>query len=82
MNLKRAVLILFALNLLDALVTVFWVKGGLAPSFGLNPLLGAQFYYFVVGLVIVCLAVLVMRRSNPDLARPFRTHIEYAASGR
>jgi branched-subunit amino acid ABC-type transport system permease component len=33
------------------------VKGGLAPSFGLNPLLGAQFYYFVVGAVIVCLAV-------------------------
>jgi branched-chain amino acid transport system permease protein len=32
------------------------VKGGLAPSFGLNPLLGAQFYYFVVGVVIVCLA--------------------------
>src|SRR6266851_2146832 len=32
------------------------VKGGLAPSFGLNPLLGVQFYYFVVGVVIVCLA--------------------------
>src|SRR6266567_37667 len=32
------------------------VKGGLASSFGLNPLLGAQFYYFVVGVVIVCLA--------------------------
>src|SRR5579859_6860882 len=33
------------------------VKGGLASSFGLNPLLGVQFYYFVVGIVIVCLAV-------------------------
>jgi branched-subunit amino acid ABC-type transport system permease component len=32
------------------------VKGGLASSFGLNPLLGAQFYYFVLGTVIVCLA--------------------------
>jgi len=32
------------------------VKGGLASSFGLNPLLGVQFYYFVVGMVIVCLA--------------------------
>jgi branched-subunit amino acid ABC-type transport system permease component len=31
------------------------VKGGLASSFGLNPLIGAQFYYFVVGSVIVCL---------------------------
>ena len=32
MNLSRAILILFALNLLDALVTVFWVQGGLAPE--------------------------------------------------
>jgi hypothetical protein len=31
-NLSRAVVLLFALNLLDALVTVFWVKGGLAPE--------------------------------------------------
>ncbi|HEX8967164.1 MAG TPA: ABC transporter permease, partial [Chloroflexota bacterium] len=31
------------------------VKGGLAPSFGLNPLLGNEFYYFVLGTVIVCL---------------------------
>src|SRR5205085_7887034 len=32
------------------------VKGGLAPSFGLNPLLGDQFYYFVVAPVVVCLS--------------------------
>jgi branched-chain amino acid transport system permease protein len=31
------------------------VKGGLAPSFGLNPLLGDQFYYFVVFVTLVCL---------------------------
>jgi branched-chain amino acid transport system permease protein len=31
------------------------VKGGLVPSFGLNPLLGNQFYYFVLFTVIVCL---------------------------
>lgn len=33
------------------------VKGGLTPSFGLNPLLGDQFYYFVVFVVAMCLAV-------------------------
>ena len=31
------------------------VKGGLQPSFGLNPLLGDQFYYFVLAIVLVCL---------------------------
>jgi branched-chain amino acid transport system permease protein len=31
------------------------VKGGLVPSFGLNPLLGDQFYYFIVVVVLVCL---------------------------
>jgi hypothetical protein len=31
-NFSRAVLILFALNLLDAFVTIFWVHGGLAPE--------------------------------------------------
>jgi branched-subunit amino acid ABC-type transport system permease component len=31
------------------------VKGGLQPSFGLNPLLGDQFYYFVVVVVLLCL---------------------------
>jgi branched-chain amino acid transport system permease protein len=33
------------------------VKGGLVPSFGLNPLIGAQFYYFVLISILVCLAV-------------------------
>jgi branched-chain amino acid transport system permease protein len=33
------------------------LKGGLQPSFGLNPLLGDQFYYFVLGVVVVCLLV-------------------------
>jgi branched-chain amino acid transport system permease protein len=33
------------------------VKGGLVPSFGLNPLLGDQFYYFIVFVVLACLAV-------------------------
>ncbi|HLZ27279.1 MAG TPA: ABC transporter permease [Chloroflexota bacterium] len=32
------------------------VKGGLQPSFDINPLLGDQFYYFVLGVVLVCLA--------------------------
>jgi branched-chain amino acid transport system permease protein len=32
------------------------VKGGLVPSFGLNPLLGDQFYYFVLITIVVCLA--------------------------
>ena len=32
------------------------VRGGLAPSFGLNPLLGEQFYYFVLIIVALCLA--------------------------
>ncbi|TME29192.1 MAG: hypothetical protein E6I75_22610 [Chloroflexi bacterium] len=31
------------------------VKGGLVPSFGLNPLVGDQFYYFVIAIVLVCL---------------------------
>src|SRR5438874_2500109 len=31
------------------------VKGGLVPSFGLNPLLGDQFYYFILIVVAVCL---------------------------
>src|SRR5438105_7510094 len=31
------------------------VKGGLVPSFGLNPLVGVQFYYFVIAIVLVCL---------------------------
>ncbi|HEY3058514.1 MAG TPA: ABC transporter permease [Chloroflexota bacterium] len=33
------------------------VKGGLQPSFGLNPLIGSEFYYFVLGVVVVCLAL-------------------------
>ena len=33
------------------------VKGGLQPSFGLNPLMGNQFYYFIVFVVLVCLAM-------------------------
>ena len=33
------------------------VKGGLTPSFGLNPLLGDQFYYFVLFVIAVCLAL-------------------------
>src|SRR5207248_7163368 len=33
------------------------VKGGLAPSFGLNPLLGNEFYYFIVGVILVCVAL-------------------------
>jgi branched-chain amino acid transport system permease protein len=33
------------------------VKGGLQPSFNLNPLLGDQFYYFILGVVLICLAV-------------------------
>jgi branched-chain amino acid transport system permease protein len=33
------------------------VKGGLAPSFGLNPLLGSEFYYFVLGATCVCLGL-------------------------
>jgi branched-chain amino acid transport system permease protein len=31
------------------------VRGGLQPSFGLNPLLGEEFYYFVLIVVLVCL---------------------------
>jgi branched-chain amino acid transport system permease protein len=30
------------------------VKGDLGISFGLNPLLGNEFYFFVVGVVVVC----------------------------
>jgi branched-chain amino acid transport system permease protein len=33
------------------------VKGGLEPSFGLNPLIGNQFYYFIVFVTLVCLAI-------------------------
>ncbi|MBV9172870.1 MAG: ABC transporter permease, partial [Chloroflexi bacterium] len=33
------------------------VKGGLAPSFGLNPLIGNEFYYFVLGVVVLALAL-------------------------
>ena len=33
------------------------VKGGLVPSFGLNPLLGNAFYYFIVAVILVCVAV-------------------------
>ena len=33
------------------------VKGGLTPSFGLNPLLGDQFYYFVLFVIALCLAL-------------------------
>jgi branched-chain amino acid transport system permease protein len=33
------------------------VKGGLQPSFNLNPLLGDQFYYFILCVVLICLAV-------------------------
>jgi branched-subunit amino acid ABC-type transport system permease component len=32
------------------------IRGGLEPSFGLNPLLGDQFYYFVLGVLLACLA--------------------------
>ncbi len=32
------------------------VKGGLIPSFGLNPLLGDAFYYFILLVIVVCLA--------------------------
>jgi branched-subunit amino acid ABC-type transport system permease component len=31
------------------------VKGGLQVSFNLNPLIGNQFYFFVLGVVLVCL---------------------------
>jgi branched-chain amino acid transport system permease protein len=31
------------------------VKGGLVPSFGLNPLLGDAFYYFILFVLVVCL---------------------------
>jgi branched-chain amino acid transport system permease protein len=33
------------------------VKGGLVPSFGLNPLLGNAFYYFVVVVVLACVGL-------------------------
>jgi branched-chain amino acid transport system permease protein len=33
------------------------VKGGLQPSFNLNPLLGDQFYYFILFVILVCLAL-------------------------
>lgn len=33
------------------------VKGGLVPSFGLNPLLGNEFYYFIVAVILVCVGV-------------------------
>ena len=33
------------------------VKGGLVPSFGLNPLIGNAFYYFVVAIIVVCVAL-------------------------
>ena len=33
------------------------VKGGLVPSFGLNPLLGSEFYYFVLAVTCVCLGL-------------------------
>src|SRR5438105_4899237 len=33
------------------------VKGGLVPSFGLNPLIGNQFYYFIVVVIVVCVAI-------------------------
>src|SRR5207237_10521833 len=33
------------------------VRGGLQPSFGLNPLLGEAFYYFVLIVVLLCLGV-------------------------
>lgn len=33
------------------------VKGGLVPSFGLNPLLGNEFYYFIVAVIVVCVGV-------------------------
>jgi branched-chain amino acid transport system permease protein len=32
------------------------VKGGLVPSFGLNPLLGNAFYYFIVVVIVLCVA--------------------------
>jgi branched-chain amino acid transport system permease protein len=40
------------------------VKGGLQPSFGFNPLLGDQFYYFVLVVVLVCLAVALFLLSS------------------
>jgi branched-chain amino acid transport system permease protein len=33
------------------------VKGGLAVSFGLNPLIGNQFYFFTLAVVLICLGV-------------------------
>jgi branched-subunit amino acid ABC-type transport system permease component len=33
------------------------VKGGLQPSFNLNPLLGDQFYYFILFVILICLAL-------------------------
>jgi branched-chain amino acid transport system permease protein len=33
------------------------VKGGLQPSFNLNPLVGDQFYYFALVVVLVCIVV-------------------------
>jgi len=33
------------------------VKGGLVPSFGLNPLIGSEFYYFIVAVILVCVGM-------------------------
>lgn len=33
------------------------IKGGLVPSFGLNPLLGNAFYYFIVAVILVCIGL-------------------------
>ncbi len=33
------------------------VKGGLVPSFGLNPLVGNAFYFFILLVVVVCVAL-------------------------
>jgi branched-subunit amino acid ABC-type transport system permease component len=33
------------------------VKGGLIPSFGLNPLIGNEFYYFILLVTLVCLGL-------------------------
>ena len=47
------------------------VKGGLVPSFGLNPLVGNQFYFFVLAVVLICLGLswLVLNSQSGRAAR-------------
>ena len=73
MNVSRAVVVLLLLNLIDAVVTIFWVRNGLAPE--ANGLMASlldigDFPFLLVKLGMgAATALVLLRGADKKLAR-------------